>query len=371
MTRIRRLLGGITLSLALDAGAADPDTYVAGKAPARRAPDRRYSVRSLTTRDADEQAENLKQWDQTYEQLSPGSFAGRLTDVWFGDIQLFREVTNQSVHEGGRAWPGSRTFGVPMAMGADAIFCGRPLKPDMLLTLGPSDELDFRTPRHLDIVGICVPTGVFEAYASSIDGRSAEARLAGHRILVPPQPAMHAIRRLCADIFQLVDRRPALLGYDAVQRSIQHAVLAHLYATIPESGQPAAESVPTCESRRAIVERARRIVLERSGEHVSVADLCGLIGVSRRTLQYCFESAFDVSPAQYLRAIRLNGARRDLKIAGESANVQDIAARWGFWHLSHFAADYRRMFGELPSRTLRRRGAPFDEAEGRGAAHAD
>jgi len=33
--------------------------------------------------------------------------------------------------------------------------------------------------------------------------------------------------------------------------------------------------------------------------------------------------------------------------------VQDIAARWGFWHLSHFANDYRRMFGELPSETLR------------------
>jgi AraC family ethanolamine operon transcriptional activator len=33
--------------------------------------------------------------------------------------------------------------------------------------------------------------------------------------------------------------------------------------------------------------------------------------------------------------------------------VQDIAARWGFWHLSHFANDYRRMFGELPSETAR------------------
>ena len=35
--------------------------------------------------------------------------------------------------------------------------------------------------------------------------------------------------------------------------------------------------------------------------------------------------------------------------------VQDIAARWGFWHLGHFVTDYRRMFGELPSQTLQAR----------------
>jgi AraC family ethanolamine operon transcriptional activator len=36
--------------------------------------------------------------------------------------------------------------------------------------------------------------------------------------------------------------------------------------------------------------------------------------------------------------------------------VGDVAARWGFWHLSRFAADYRQHFGELPSAT-RARGA--------------
>ena len=26
---------------------------------------------------------------------------------------------------------------------------------------------------------------------------------------------------------------------------------------------------------------------------------------------------------------------------------------WGFWHLSRFAQEYRHMFGEMPSETLR------------------
>jgi len=31
-----------------------------------------------------------------------------------------------------------------------------------------------------------------------------------------------------------------------------------------------------------------------------------------------------------------------------SASVSDVACRWGFWHLSRFAAHYRGLFGELP-----------------------
>lgn len=59
-----------------------------------------------------------------------------------------------------------------------------------------------------------------------------------------------------------------------------------------------------------------------------------------------------MAPATYLRALRLNGVRRDLR--GRAADsVQDVAAAWGFWHLSQFATDYRRMFGARPSETLR------------------
>ena len=61
-------------------------------------------------------------------------------------------------------------------------------------------------------------------------------------------------------------------------------------------------------------------------------------------------------PAAELRGlVRLNGVRRDLKSRAHEAcvKVQDVAARWGFWHLSEFSRDYSAQFGELPSQTLR------------------
>jgi AraC family transcriptional regulator, ethanolamine operon transcriptional activator len=38
-------------------------------------------------------------------------------------------------------------------------------------------------------------------------------------------------------------------------------------------------------------------------------------------------------------------------------SIGDAAAQWGFFHLSHFAADYQKLFGELPSMTRRADGA--------------
>ena len=56
-----------------------------------------------------------------------------------------------------------------------------------------------------------------------------------------------------------------------------------------------------------------------------------------------------------LRAIRLEGARDDLRRSSASGDsVTDVALRWGFGHLGRFARDYAEQFGELPSQTLRR-----------------
>ncbi|NMM38028.1 MAG: helix-turn-helix domain-containing protein [Glaciimonas sp.] len=57
-----------------------------------------------------------------------------------------------------------------------------------------------------------------------------------------------------------------------------------------------------------------------------------------------------------MRIIRLNGARRHLRedLTG-CRTVQDVAADWEFWHFSQFSSDYRKLFGQSPSESLRRR----------------
>ncbi len=94
------------------------------------------------------------------------------------------------------------------------------------------------------------------------------------------------------------------------------------------------------------------------GDHqtdpVTVRDLLGISGASWRTIDYAFRERFDITPKEYLKTVRLNGVHKELRggVDPSSTRICDIANGWGFWHMGQFAADYRKMFGELPSQTL-------------------
>jgi AraC family ethanolamine operon transcriptional activator len=86
---------------------------------------------------------------------------------------------------------------------------------------------------------------------------------------------------------------------------------------------------------------------------LSLLELCRELGVSERTLHYAFQEVRSLSPMAYFKANRLNAVRQELKaVAAVTTTVHEIAQRWGFWHTGEFAADYRRLFGELPSQTF-------------------
>ena len=145
------------------------------------------------------------------------------------------------------------------------------------------------------------------------------------------------------------DRRASVYGcFGDANNSSVGAVLA-------VAGEPdeASASRLRSPSRRHVVEQAKAYMARHLDESITVADLCVQLGVSRRTLQYSFQELLGLNPVRFLRAMRLNRVRRDLKTGKPGAtSVRDVAAKSGFWHLGHFVTDYKRMFGELPSETL-------------------
>ena len=76
-------------------------------------------------------------------------------------------------------------------------------------------------------------------------------------------------------------------------------------------------------------------------------------GVSRRTLQYSFNEVTGPAPLDFVRAVRMNGAR--LACCAPAPRIP-----WERWRRAtaftppRFAAQYREFFGELPSQMLAR-----------------
>ncbi len=303
--------------------------------------------------DADEAAQRLHAWDQVYQQLTPGRFQGLTTDLWFDSMQVFRERSNRRIYQAGRAWPGSVTFGIPLAMDGLARFCGQPMDLDTMLVLGPCGELDFLTSPTLDIVGISIPQSKVASFGGSRFVQEPGAARTPNRLIRMNPDAAARLRTLVKSLFETIEADPARLSVAGVREQIRDEVTEGLTkAGLDSVTQPL--HTERHANQRAIVQRATDYVMAHTDEPIFVERLCEVIGVSRRSLQYAFEHVLGTSPVEYLRAVRLHGVRRALKTTPRAAaSIQDIAAGWGFWHLGHFTTHYRQLFGCRPSETPR------------------
>jgi AraC-like DNA-binding protein len=117
-----------------------------------------------------------------------------------------------------------------------------------------------------------------------------------------------------------------------------------------------ATAVPRSLTRRiAAVRACEAYVREHVESNPTLSDLTIVSGLRLRSLINAFQAVTGLSPMAYLKKTRLGNVRRMLQHADkERTRIIDVAANLGFWHMGHFTADYRAMFGETPSDTLRR-----------------
>lgn len=302
--------------------------------------------------DADEQARNLVGWRQTYDQLAAGRFVGTLAELPLDTMKLFRETTSHPLRQACEVRGDAYWFGIPLVPDGGARIDAQPIAADGFACRPGNLGFELLTPAAFSIYGVVVRGDVLRRYAEQVEHAGLDNEL-------PHRPMIHVggerlarLRTLlAASLDGAASPRAALSDHE--RRDLQAVVLAALFDVCagPDAARQAVDAIAPARRRR-IVAQARDYVLAHRGRAVGVPELCEQLHVSRRTLQNCFQDVLGMAPATYLRALRLNGARRDL--CGRAAgSVQDVAAAWGFWHLSQFANDYRRMFGMRPSEALR------------------
>lgn len=91
-------------------------------------------------------------------------------------------------------------------------------------------------------------------------------------------------------------------------------------------------------------------ILAHLNENISLTDLEGIAGISRRTLQNAFKERFNCTPMQWVKEQRLLAVRRRLENAHSKEKILAIAFEYGLI-TPRFATEYRARFGELPSET--------------------
>ena len=106
-------------------------------------------------------------------------------------------------------------------------------------------------------------------------------------------------------------------------------------------------------SAESIVRDALAFVERNGANNIQVKDLTNSVRVKYRTLLRAFQRHLRMTPKRYLRLRQLNLVRRAL-CAPEASSAMNIMADFGVTEFGRFATEYKRLFDELPSETMRR-----------------
>lgn len=317
----------------------------------------RLLVNAARSHDVDEQADLLPGWRQQYQQLGCGQFLGTLAVSEIEHFSLVLESSNMALHESVQPPQDQVVFGMYLDADPGSTVNGTPLTEQSLLVLDGRRSHDLRTAGQLTLIGIAVSRDYLMARMTDYDFQIAADSMWLSVVQLDARPAdmLRQYFIAIADILQNPghDWRPALTPRMLANSAIANVALAVGMSNADVRGDP----TPRLQQRRdRIVQLAIDYMRQNVHEEIGVLDICAATHVSRRTLQYCFEERLDISPLQYLKALRLNQARRQLKRLMESAvarehenTIASVAALCGYNHASRFASEYKRLFGRLPS----------------------
>jgi AraC family ethanolamine operon transcriptional activator len=312
------------------------------------------SIETISFHDIDELAERMSafRWNMVHQQIEAGNFGGKLLVARIGGIQFARLTYNRGLRSHGDSPPGTISIGVPLTRPLSLHWHGYSLTLEDALLQKSSSGIDFLRRGDFPLALVTINIDSLLRTAEITDRPEiASVVLDSTRAIRPDEKATERFRFSLQHLFAFVERNPAPFLTPGIETAIEQDFLS-LSLDLLDSRSDRTPLRPA--ARHGYIKRAEELLLECPDLPLAIPDLCERLHISERTLRYGFQEYFGMSPAAYLKIHRLNGVRKQLKAdAGEGATVSDIATRWGFWHMGQFAKDYKEMFGECPSETLR------------------
>lgn len=291
--------------------------------------------------DADQQANNLTNWSQQYDQVSSGRFYGYIRELQLQGLQVFTEFTSKALRQSCNVWSDSIWIGLPKSPTQASRINGLSIHNNGVMCRPGGKEFELVTPENFSIFGVVVDQAKLKQVAETQQVELNWPDLIHHGRLHLPAESLQGLRYLL--------ERLLMQNNQQVPEKLSHDMAMMALLEIVQKETPGERENTSFSKRKAIVDMVKEYLNTHRDNPTTIKELCDLCHVSRRTLQYSFENVLGISPLQYLRTARLNGVRRALIQAGPETLVSDIAAEWGFWHLSQFAQDYKGLFGESPS----------------------
>jgi AraC-like DNA-binding protein len=251
---------------------------------------------------------------------------------------------------------------MPIGGGASPIWGGVEMRAGEIITLSPDQRVHARTEGPCRWGTIRLPARDLARYGRALRG----CGFAVPQIVARWQPPP-AARRELSELHKAAIRSAEIRSGTLTDVEAAHGLEQQLIHAL-------VDSLSTGELDEDVSAQRHRDILARfeglleMQPFLRVAEICVALGVSDQMLRKCCEQQLGVSPSNYLRLRRMQRVHLALRSGNpDSAGVEEVARRYGVRALGRFAAEYRGLYGELPSATLRRgsRGGAADLKLGR------
>ena len=302
--------------------------------------------------DFEELNELVQGWDLEVRQLKAGRSPAELLQIGRPEFMLTRFYFEQPYDQSGCTAQGALTIGLIDEGSDEVITPGGTLQQDDILCFPSGRELSCISRPHFKGYSLSISETLIDEVAESCGLQVGASIGAVQQVLHCRRSDMNTIRRELRRASRNLAQIKKAANSSEIIRDLEFNLIRHLLLAITVS-RPT-DQLKLTNRKQIVLQRARDYIEANADKPITVLELAKASGSCVRTLEYVFRDYFDVTPKAYLKSRRLVAVRHELLHSLHSKPlINEIANRWGFWHMSQFAADYSHFFGELPSETLR------------------
>jgi AraC family transcriptional regulator, ethanolamine operon transcriptional activator len=301
--------------------------------------------------DFDEFADSLRVVSGRFLPTGPS-----VSDWWIDRLQLGR-ITVQRMQIGGAATfagagaCGVLTLGVPLSAPEEIRINGRALGSSSFVLLRDGQPFTSTSRKETRWGGITLPID----HAALAEQPPHPARPHEGPRTHTHLPQLDQLRALITRLSSGGAANVHLRDPNAARAAEQELSLAVVRALERSSRVTESRLGRPNFSRERVIARTLQLVEDCRDQALLVSDLCTASAVSERTLRNVFQEYFGVGPIRFLKLRQLREIHAALARADPAhETVTQLAGRFGIWDFSLFARNYKRLYGESPSETLRK-----------------
>lgn len=286
--------------------------------------------------------------------LGSGRMSGTLSHIKFDDsFGISSGDFSRGVRLRGVTSPTRWTLGMVLSTGGTATAQSEAVLPGTMLVIAPGEEryTSYQSKAAFSVT-LVTPATLSEFLSANPAALELPLWKQSVSVVQTPDPALSM--RQVAEMSILTNELTAAAkeGLSDQAAGFFKRSILDLFTRNIVKGFPIRELRPRPAAR--LVCAVDRYLIDAGDRPVHISELCGHFNVHRRKLHRAFMEVYGVPPITFARNKRLGDVHTALLAGDERTAIRMVAREHGFLHLGRFAAEYRELFGEMPSTTLKR-----------------